>query len=167
MSIISFNVFSIEVEGGFGYKFKEKIDTSKLDFLGKTKEGGEKFKFTPNKPYGNLTKYHVYTTPTSKSIYKIEAIGSFQTKGDCTKELSALELALEGKYGAKNKDVAAAISRVPMIRLGGNGKRIVGICMTFVKPYKLTLAYMDDSETETAKREQAVITNKSRDTGGL
>lgn len=156
-----------EVKGGFGYKFKEKIDVSNLEFIKATKVEGDQYKYTPEKPYGNLTTYSVYVTPKTQSVYKIEATGHFQTEADCKQELSSLEEALSKKYGAKKPDFSAAISGTPIIRLGGNGKRIVGMCNLYAAPYRLNLAYMDDDQTQVAKRERASIINSERDVSGL
>ncbi|MBH0044328.1 hypothetical protein [Pseudoalteromonas sp. SWXJZ10B] len=164
---LPFVTLANDVEGGFGYKFKEKINISSLELIKVTKVEGDQYRYKPEKPYGNLDNYSVYVTPETQSVYKIEAQGSFPTKADCKQELSSLEQALSKKYGAKKPDLSAVISGMPIIRLGGNGKRIVGMCNVYTKPYQLTLSYMDDSQTQIAKRERASIINSERDLSGL
>jgi len=143
------------IEGGFGFKFGEAIDVSSLNKLQNEKEGGVRYVFTPEHPYGPLTNYEVIVTPKSHRVYKIEAMENFGSMSDCRKELLRLEKVLSRKYMRTGGQVSSRFGDIPKITFGKTSKNIVALCKGVFNSRKLVLTYLDEDLLSEVKIEDS------------
>ena len=162
-----------EVDGGFGLKFGEVVDVTKLEKLNNEKSDGLRYAFTPEHPYGPLTQYEVVVIPKSNKVFKIEASEQFGSMGECRRELQRLEKVLSRKYQRTSARMSTRFGDIPKITYGKTSKNIMALCKGVFNNRQLVLTYIDSDLLSEMKMEGSSAKEKNKvqktapDTSGL
>ena len=153
-----------EIAGAFGMELGEQVsesDSRITEVEDSSRDAGLKLAFEPDHPFGALDQYHVLITPKTRKIYRVTAVGSFESASACEGELAVLQEALEERYGATDENVGdtivSSMSGVDVIRFGSPPQRIVGTCIGSMGEHRVTLSYIHDEIEKRAKAERAQI----------
>ena len=161
------------IEGGFGLKFGETVDVENMEKIQNEKEGGVRYAYTPEHPYGPLTQYELVVTPKSNRVYKIEAMENFSSMSDCRRELLRLEKVLSKKYKRTGAKVSTRFGDIPKITFGKSSKNIVALCKGVFNSRQLVLTYLDEDLLSEVKMEDSdgekanEVPTSTHDTSGL
>ncbi|MFQ5487579.1 MAG: hypothetical protein ACE5ET_03915 [Gammaproteobacteria bacterium] len=157
------------IKEAFGISLGEPLDVTALELQAldeKDRKGGEAYVFVPQHPYEPLNEYTVVVTPLTKTVYSIQAVGTFKNRTACKAEMGQLEQLLARKYGRRNADPAAKFTGSSRIVFGSGPRKITVSCSGIFTHYKLKLIYQDKSIDLTEKK-GVVQESGSRDSSGL
>lgn len=163
------------IEGAFGIHFSDPIDVTGLEKLRADKNGGLRYRFKPAKPYGPLSDYSVFVTPSTLRVYQVTAIGHYGSMVDCKTELARLEKILSDKYPQTMSKIKGRFGDIPKIAYGVAGRVIEATCEGVFNRRELIVTYMDESLKDEAAREAERLASQqdadeiieSEDTSGL
>lgn len=157
------------IEGAFGISLGATPDSVSLRERADNNDAGDGRDFIPENPYATLSKYTVFLVSDHGPVYKIQAVGEFDSGKSCRAEFEILSGALAEKYGQPDRDIAAKLAGVSRTSISIGSRKVTASCSGVFGKHKLKLIYVDDSLAEEAgrKTEPAPATTGERDTTGL
>jgi len=153
------------IVGAFGVQLGASFDTDSAIDKGALTDGTVMYQFTPDKVFRGFDRYYVMVTPTTKKIYSIWAIASFDARAKGSKEQSVVFELLKDKYGNEQKrDASAMINHVRVILIGS--RRIV-VKLDGYSKSTVDIRYYDGLLEKAAEQERLAIEKQKMDSSGL
>ncbi|WP_432823709.1 hypothetical protein [Trichloromonas sp.] len=121
------------VDGAFGYKLGEVFNPNPII---NTSESSVNpcYNFTPEKPFENIQKYCIKTTPISNRIYSIEGNSVFNSYTECSHAEKLIAELIQNKYG-KGESV---------FNIGKDGVIVSAMTITKDDKYIYVMSYHDE-----------------------
>ncbi len=157
------------IDGAFGLTLGNAPDMTKLQKRPNSNDADDQYAFVPENPYGPLTEYTTFLVSDHGPVYRIQAIGGFDSGKSCRTALDTLVGILTEKYGQPNRDLGSKLAGIARVSFNKGSRMITVGCTGVFGNHKLKLIYVDDALAKDAgrKNQSAPDAAEERDSTGL